>query len=123
MNLYHIKNIAEKQGVLLKDLAETIGMSYQNLNRCVRENKIMANDLEKISKALNIPISFFFEENLDEKKIMVGNNQVNVSSQNVQQNNNHAENLHALELFQKEIEGLKKEIELKDKIIAMLENK
>jgi len=62
MNINKIKILSESKGILLKDLAESIGMSYQNLNRCVRENKIMANDLEKIASALGVPVSYFFEE-------------------------------------------------------------
>jgi len=40
MNLIRIKKISEKKDITLKSLCERINMSYQNLNRCIRENKI-----------------------------------------------------------------------------------
>ncbi|MGM9873189.1 MAG: helix-turn-helix domain-containing protein [Muribaculaceae bacterium] len=46
----------------IKGLAETVGMTEQNLHRCVRENKIQAQDLEKIAKALNVSVLEFFDE-------------------------------------------------------------
>ena len=46
----------------IKGLAEKVGMTEQNLHRCVRENKIQAQDLESIAKQLNMPVSEFFDE-------------------------------------------------------------
>ena len=37
-------------------------MSEGNLHRCVRENKIQAQDLEKIASELNVSIIEFFDE-------------------------------------------------------------
>ncbi len=37
-------------------------MSEGNLHRCVRENKIQAGDLEKISSVLGVPVGYFFDE-------------------------------------------------------------
>lgn len=34
-------------------------MTEQNLHRCIRENKIQAQDLEAISKALGVTIGYF----------------------------------------------------------------
>lgn len=47
-----------------KSLAAAIGMSEGNLHRCVRENKIQALDLEKISSVLNVSITEFFDEDI-----------------------------------------------------------
>ncbi len=38
-------------------------MSEQNLHRCIRNNKIQAADLEKISLLLNVDIRIFFNGN------------------------------------------------------------
>ena len=46
----------------IKGLAEKVGMTEQNLHRCVRENKIQAQDLESIAKQLNMSVSEFFDE-------------------------------------------------------------
>ena len=62
MNLQRIKIIVEKKSIDFKSLAKAIGMSEGNLHRCVRENKISANYLEKIANELNVSILEFFDE-------------------------------------------------------------
>lgn len=64
MNLQVIKTKVEQKKYPggLKALAEAVGMTVQNLHRCVRENKIQAQDLEKIALELNISIVEFFDE-------------------------------------------------------------
>ena len=64
MDLQIIKKIVEENRFSggIRGLAETVGMTEQNLHRCVRENKIQAGDLEKIAKALGVPITVFFDD-------------------------------------------------------------
>ena len=62
MNLQQIKIIAETKKIPFKNLAKAIGMSEANLHRCVRENRIAAQDLEKIAAQLRVPIARFFDE-------------------------------------------------------------
>lgn len=64
MNLQFIKTKVEQSQYPggLKALAETVGMTVQNLHRCVRENKIQAQDLEKIASELKVSIVEFFDE-------------------------------------------------------------
>lgn len=62
MNLQRIKTLAESERVEFKALAKAIGMSEGNLHRCVRENKIQAQDLEKICCVLHVKIGYFFDE-------------------------------------------------------------
>lgn len=62
MNLQLIKTLAERQRVPIKKLADLIGMSEGNLHRCVRENKIQAQELEKIAQELDVNIGVFFGE-------------------------------------------------------------
>jgi len=62
MNLDKIKKLSENKNITLTDLAGKINMSYQNLNRCIREKKIQATDLENIANVLDVPISYFFDE-------------------------------------------------------------
>lgn len=64
MNLEAIKNFSEKRDGGLKKLAADIGMSEQNLHRCIRNNKIQAADLEKIALVLKVDIRIFFDENV-----------------------------------------------------------
>ncbi len=63
MNLEAIRKFSEKREGGLKKLAADIGMSEQNLHRCIRNNKIQAADLEKISLLLNVDIRIFFNGN------------------------------------------------------------
>lgn len=62
MDLQLIKTLAERQRVPIKKLADTVGMSESNLHRCVRENKIQAQDLEKIATELGVKVGVFFGE-------------------------------------------------------------
>ena len=45
----------------MKKLAADVGMSEQNLHRCIRNNKIQAADLEKIASLLKVDIRIFFD--------------------------------------------------------------
>lgn len=64
MNLQLIKDKVDELhfpgGV--KALADAVGMTVQNLHRCVRENKIQAQDLERIAKVLKVSVTIFFDE-------------------------------------------------------------
>lgn len=62
MNLEVIKKFSEKREGGLKKLALDIGMSEQNLHRCIRNNKIQAADLEKIATLLKVDVRIFFDE-------------------------------------------------------------
>lgn len=71
MYLQRIKTEAERQGKDLKKIASDIGMSEQNLHRCVRLNKIQAEDLKKIADILDVNIDFFFDEKVEIKEKVV----------------------------------------------------
>ena len=62
MDLSAIKKFCSKRNGGLKRLAADIEMSEPNLHRCIRENKIQASDLEKISQLLGVDIRIFFDE-------------------------------------------------------------
>lgn len=64
MNLEAIKKFSEKREGGLKKLATDIGMSEQNLHRCIRNNKIQAADLENIALLLKVDIRVFFDEEI-----------------------------------------------------------
>ena len=61
MNLELIRKLSENRGGGLKKLAADVGMSEQNLHRCIRNNKMQAADLEKIASLLNADIRIFFD--------------------------------------------------------------
>lgn len=62
MNLEIIRKLSENRGGGMKKLASDVGMSEQNLHRCIRNNKIQAADLEKIALLLKVDIRLFFDE-------------------------------------------------------------
>ena len=66
MNLELIKRLSENYTGGLKKLAADIGMSEQNLHRCIRCNKIQASDLEQIALKLNVDILQFFDDEVKE---------------------------------------------------------
>ena len=62
MNLEIIRNLSENRGGGMKKLASDVGMSEQNLHRCIRNNKIQAADLERIAELLKVDIRVFFSD-------------------------------------------------------------
>ena len=62
MNLELIRNYCEKREGGVKGLAREIGMSDTNLFRCIRLNKIQAEDLERVAAALSVKVGVFFGE-------------------------------------------------------------
>ena len=64
LQLIKVKSEERKYPGGIKGLAESVGMTEQNLHRCVRENKIQAQDLEKIASELKVSIVEFFDESI-----------------------------------------------------------
>lgn len=62
MNLEIIRKLSENRGGGMKKLASDVGMSEQNLHRCIRNNKIQAADLERIAELLKVDIRVFFSD-------------------------------------------------------------
>lgn len=62
MDLERIRTIALKRPGGIKKLAFDVNMSDVNLFRCLRENSIKAQDLERIAKVLNVNIAEFFPD-------------------------------------------------------------
>lgn len=75
MDLEPIRRMSENRSGGLKKLATDIGMSEQNLHRCIRNNKIQAADLEKIALLLKVDIRTFFDEEVS----ALANNTVNTN--------------------------------------------
>lgn len=109
MNLLKIKELCEHKNGGLKRLAEEIGMSEQNLHRCINNNKIQAGDLEKIAHSFNVSISIFFEDQSLKENINVGHN-VNGNGNNILGNI-------SLNEMQKELDHLRQLLQEKQAII------
>ena len=57
-----LKDLLRKEGIILSQLAEDLGMSQQNLSAAFTRDDIKSGLLEKMAKALNKPIGFFYGE-------------------------------------------------------------
>ena len=55
-----LRTLSESYDGGLKKLAQDIDMSEANLHRCIKNNKIQADDLEKIAIKLNVDVRVFF---------------------------------------------------------------
>ncbi len=61
-----IKELRTARGLSQMKLAEIVGVSYQQIQKYEKSiNKVSIEKLEQISKALNIPISLFFQSGKD----------------------------------------------------------
>ena len=112
MNLLHIKKFSEEKGVSIRKLAESIGMSEQNLHRCIRVNQIQAHQLEQIAYLLDVPVVCFFDEEVVCENNKIG--KISGTGNKVQQGHVNV----MLESQEREIENLKLLLAEKDKVIS-----
>jgi len=78
--------------------------------------------LERLSKYLNVPVSYFFDESSGgEKNIIGSSNQVSVGSNN-RQHNTYAGN-YELEMCRQKVEALENENKLLREMVEMYKNK
>jgi len=105
MNLQLIKKFSEGRPGGLKKIAVDIGMTEQNLHRCINKNKIQAGDLEKIAQLLNVSIAVFFDEQPGANAIASGNKSVAAINSSVDvSHNNDTERIVLLEKLLEEKE-------------------
>ena len=69
-----LKDLLRKEGVVLSQLAEDLGMSQQNLSAVFTRDDVKSGLLEKISRILNKPIGFFYGETFGPVQSMGNNN-------------------------------------------------
>lgn len=62
MDGYKVKKLIAGNGYTIADVAEKIGTSRQNLSKSLSSQDVKSGLLEKISHALNIPVSYFYGE-------------------------------------------------------------
>ncbi len=114
MNLLHIKKFSEEKGVSIRKIAESIGMSEQNLHRCIRVNQIQAHQLEQIAHLLDVPVICFFDEEVVCENNKIG--KISGTGNRVQQGHVNV----MLESQEKEIEYLKARLKDKEEMIELL---
>lgn len=121
MDLGRIKTCAEKRRIQFKALASSIGMSEGNLHRCVRENKIQAQDLEKIAAELGVPVGIFFDEEVTEVR-QAGRDYVE-RGKITHSGTEYAASSAAESDLREQIAQLKSQLADKERIIQLLEQK
>lgn len=57
-----LKEILRKEGVVLMQLAEDLGMSQQNLSTAFTRDDVKSGLIEKIAKTLEKPVGYFYGE-------------------------------------------------------------
>ena len=69
-----LKDLLRREGVILSQLAEDLGMSQQNLSAAFTRDDVKSGFLEKIAAALNKPVGFFYGERLGSVQTVGDNN-------------------------------------------------
>lgn len=62
MNYDKIKIELEKRKITIKDFCRKIDITEQGFYHMIRNESMKVDVLERMSKALNVPVSFWFEE-------------------------------------------------------------
>lgn len=57
-----IKALCEEKGIALSKLAKEAKISYNGLQRIIADNSTRTETLQRIAKALGVPISYFFPD-------------------------------------------------------------
>ncbi len=126
MNLEEkIKKILSDKKLSQEKLANKIGMSKANLYNCFKRNSIETKNLEKIAEVLEVPVSYFFDENdkagdinIKYAKTKGSGNIVNIADSSVK-NDKTTEDIKAIKL-EMEVKSLKQQLKDKEEIIDNL---
>lgn len=104
-----VKAILKRNGIALKDVAEALGESPQNLQSMLKADDIKTGVLERIANAINKSIYFFFEDN----QSISGNNNTAVQGNGNHINSETADFLYLLKKKDEQIDRLLSLLELK----------
>jgi transcriptional regulator with XRE-family HTH domain len=61
MNYYNIKLELEKRGIAVKDFCRQINLTEQGFYQMIRNESMRVDVLERISDALKVPVSYWFD--------------------------------------------------------------
>ena len=117
--LLKIRRLQEGKKITIKEFSKLIGVSSQTIYDYYNgKTSLSIKNLIKIAKAFDIPVSYFFEEGDNSKKIIGNGNQVNTGI-----NNSNNKTGADCSIYIQEIEYLKQQIKDKQEIINLLKNK
>lgn len=69
-----LKDLLRKEGVVLSQLADELGMSQQNLSAAFTREDVKSGLLEKVARILGKPIGFFYGESFGPVQSVGDNN-------------------------------------------------
>ena len=126
-----IKALLSEKNITIRALSNMINMSEANIYKCFKRNSMELKHIESIAKALDVPISYFFNDEIENNSSVKNNGDKNKNitfqNNNLGDNNNVSVLLHdkeeEIERLKREIEHLNSLLEAKDKIISLLERK
>ena len=95
-------------------MANELGMSRQNLDYCLKNNTMQPDDLYKLSKIVDVPLSYFFEESetslISEPEVSYGNKSL-------------LDCEHQKELLEQELAHKNEMLRVKEEMIELLKKK
>lgn len=113
MNGKQLKNKIAGTGHNIKEVAEMIGIPRTNLSQALAAQDIKTGLVEKISAALNLPISYFFDEATNNNAVANGNSSVAAINSHVEGN----------AVLQERVKSLEALVEEKERTIKILMGK
>ncbi|MBP1615715.1 MAG: Cro/C1-type DNA-binding domain [Bacteroidetes bacterium] len=120
-----LKNLIAKKNINIEDFASSIGVSVSSVFKYYNKEHFDTELLEKFSNELDVPISYFFEDNSSNQKtngnsnIVVGrDNNGNIAVAECQDKLNDA--LMEIRHLNAEIAGKDKLLEEKERLISVL---
>ncbi len=66
-----------------KELSELLGITAQSVNAILSAKDVRSGTIERIAQALNVPVSFFFGEEVGHNAVASGNKSVAAINSNV----------------------------------------
>lgn len=64
---------AKKRGLNIEELSEKVGMSRNGFNKAFKEESLKIKTLERISEELQVPLSYWFVDELTNNQTITGN--------------------------------------------------
>ncbi|MDR0575614.1 MAG: helix-turn-helix domain-containing protein [Tannerella sp.] len=114
-NLLIIRDLVERKGITIRDLAGKVGMSDISIHKMIKNGSTSISTLERIAKVLDVPVSVFFDEDASNE------NHITQKGGNSNAASIYGDSLSGnIESKNKEIEYLKKILEDKEDIIRIL---
>lgn len=119
-NFQLIRKLAQAQGKAMADIARECGITPTQLHSLIKKNSTKPATAQKIAASLGVPVSVFFEEDIDEEAI-ISQHHIGISeSGNISIVHNESSNADS---YKKDLKEAKNEIELLRKQIHLLEER